>query len=83
MNSSTAILEENMCLEKNILVLFDKKKQEKKIVLPQSQGSKFKTNQYCKIRLQIFDNDAKILDKFVKSEKKYFVHCPFLQSQAK
>ena len=26
---------------------------------------------------------AKMLDKCVKSEKKFFVHCPFLQSQAK
>ena len=26
---------------------------------------------------------AKILDKCVKSQKKIFVHCPFLQSQAK
>ena len=27
--------------------------------------------------------DAKMLDKCVKSKKKNFVHCPFLQSQAK
>ena len=27
--------------------------------------------------------DAKMLDKYVKSQKKVFVHCPFLQSQAK
>ena len=26
---------------------------------------------------------AKMLDKCVKSQKKFFVHCPFLQSQAK
>ena len=26
---------------------------------------------------------AKMLDKCVKSQKKIFVHCPFLQSQAK
>ena len=26
---------------------------------------------------------AKMLDKYVKSQKKNFVHCPFLQSQAK
>ena len=26
---------------------------------------------------------AKLLDKCVKSQKKFFVHCPFLQSQAK
>ena len=26
---------------------------------------------------------AKMLDKCIKSEKKFFVHCPFLQSQAK
>ena len=26
---------------------------------------------------------AKMLDKCVKSENKFFVHCPFLQSQAK
>ena len=26
---------------------------------------------------------AKMLDKCVKGQKKFFVHCPFLQSQAK
>ena len=26
---------------------------------------------------------AEMLDKYVKSQKKFFVHCPFLQSQAK
>ena len=26
---------------------------------------------------------AKMLDKYVKSQKNFFVHCPFLQSQAK
>ena len=48
--------------------------------IPISQGSKFKTNQYRKIRLQIFDVWCKNVR---QSQKKIFVHCPFLQSQAK
>ena len=36
-----------------------------------SHGSKFKTYQYRKIRLQIFDICAKMLDKCVKSQKNF------------
>ena len=50
-----------------------------------SQGSKFKTNQYCKIRLQIFYIWWKNVWQLCKKIKKKnnFVHFPFLQSQAK
>ena len=42
------------------------------------QGLEFKTNKYCEFLVY----DAKMLDKCVKSQK-CFVHCPFLQGQAK
>ena len=52
-------------------------------IVEPAQGSKLE-KKYRKICLQILNiYGAKMFDKYVKSKKKNFIHCPFLQSQAK
>ena len=46
-------------------------------------GSKLKKNNIAKYVSKFLIYGAKMLDKCVESEKIFFVHCPFLQSQAK
>ena len=49
----------------------------------QHRGQNSKQINVTKYVSKFLTYGAKMLDKCVKSQKKIFVHCPFLQSQAK
>ena len=47
------------------------------------RGQNSKQINFAKYVSKFLIHGAKMLDKCVKSQKENFVHCPFLQSQAK
>ena len=54
-----------------------------KIIAKWHNGQNSKQIDIAKYVSKFLIYGAKMLDKCVKSQKKIFVHCPFLQSQAK